>query len=254
LFGAYRHSEGYFILKSDGLHKESTQFVATIRGLPENGVIKRLVDAMRLQQVKLTSDQKIEQRILTAAAHLFAAQGYERTTTKQLSESADVAEGTLFRHFENKKSILAAVMSHGWDALLSDLLETLCEVSDCQDIVALLRHRLQDVHRHADLIKVCLIQTPFHPDLCETIQQQRLRQMLEVLEAYIQTGIDRGCYRPLQATSVAQVFLIIFLGMSWFDNPLLDAQAMSQAEVNISDTLADILMNGLLDNPIVRPR
>jgi AcrR family transcriptional regulator len=201
---------------------------------------------MLLQQIKLTADQKIEQRILAAAEHLFAVQGYERTTTKQLAELSEVAEGTLFRHFESKKSILAAVMGRGWDVLLNDLLETLCEVSDCQDMVGLLRHRLQDVHHHADLIKVCLIQTPFHPDLCETIQQQRLNQMLEVLEAYIQTGIDRKVYRPLQATGVAQVLLIMFLGMSWFDNPLLNAQDIPLAEIQIADTLADILMNGLL--------
>jgi AcrR family transcriptional regulator len=201
---------------------------------------------MLLQQIKLTADQKIEQRILAAAEHLFAVQGYERTTTKQLAELAAVAEGTLFRHFESKKSILAAVMTRGWDVLLNDLLETLCEVSDCQDMVGLLRHRLQDVHHHADLIKVCLIQTPFHPELCETIQQQRLKQMLEVLEAYIQTGIDRKVYRSFKASSVAQVLLVIFLGMSWFDNPLLNAQDVLLAETQIADTLADILMNGLL--------
>ncbi len=201
---------------------------------------------MLLSQLKLTSDQKIEHRILTAAEHLFAVQGYERTTTKQLAELSKVAEGTLFRHFESKKTILAAVMSRGWDALLDDLIETLCEVSDCQDMVSLLRHRLQDVHRHADLIKVCLLQTPFHPELCEAIQQQRLKQMLDILEAYIQTGIDRGCYRPLKAASVAQVLLVMFLGMSWFDNPLLNAQDIPQAEIQISETLADILMNGLL--------
>jgi AcrR family transcriptional regulator len=205
-----------------------------------------VVNAMLLPQLKLTSEQKIQHRILEAAEHLFAVQGYDRTTTKQLAERSGVAEGTLFRHFESKKSILAAVMSRGWDALLNDLLETLCEVSDCQDMVGLLRHRLQDVHLHADLIKVCLIQTPFHPELCHTIQHERLRQMLEVLEAYIQNGIDRGFYRPLQAANVAQVLLVMFLGMSWFDNPLLNAQAISQAEVEIADTLADILMNGLL--------
>jgi hypothetical protein len=115
-------------------------------------------------------------------------------------------------------------------------------------MVSLLRHRLQDVHRHADLIKVCLLQTPFHPELCEAIQQQRLTQMLDILEAYIQTGIDRGYYRPLKAASVAQVLLIMFLGMSWFDNPLLNAQNIPQAEIQISETLADILMNGLLQH------
>jgi AcrR family transcriptional regulator len=204
---------------------------------------------MLLQRATLTSEQKTHDRILESAEHLFATQGYERTTTKQLAEASHVAEGTLFRHFDSKKSILAAVLSAGWNTLLNDLLATLCEVSDYQDMVALLRHRLQDFRQHADLVKVCLTQTPFHPELCESIQRERLRQMQEVLEAFVQTGIDRGFYRPLNAASVAQVMLVMFLGMSWIDDSLLSLQNSTHTQVNIADTLADILMNGLLIHP-----
>jgi AcrR family transcriptional regulator len=204
---------------------------------------------MLLQRTTPTSDQKTHDRILESAEHLFATQGYERTTTKQLAEASHVAEGTLFRHFDSKKSILAAVLSTGWNTLLNDLLATLCEVSDYQDMVALLRHRLQDFRQHADLVKVCLTQTPFHPDLCESIQRERLRQMQEVLEAFVQTGIDRGFYRPLNPASVAQVMLVMFLGMSWIDDSLLSLQSATHNQAQIADTLADILMNGLLLHP-----
>jgi AcrR family transcriptional regulator len=204
---------------------------------------------MLLQRPTPISDQKIYQRILEAAEHLFAVHGYERTTTKQLAELSGVAEGTLFRYFESKKAILAGVMSQGWNTLLNDLLATLCEVSDYQDMVALLRHRLQDFRQHADLIKVCLSQTPFHPDLCESLQRERLRQMLDVLEAYIQTGIDRGIYRPLNTANVAQVLLVMFLGMSWIDDTLLTPVDADHNQTQMADTLADILMNGLLQHP-----
>ena len=201
---------------------------------------------MLLQRPHLTPDQKTHDRILESAMHLFAAQGYERTTTKQLAEASHVAEGTLFRHFESKKSILAAVISEGWNTLLNDLLVALCE-SDYQDMVALLRHRIHDFHQHSDLVKVCLTQTPFYPDLCEPLQQERLRQMQEVLEAFVQTGIDRGFYRPLDPQGVAQVMLVMFLGTCWIDSPLLSPQPSSNTQ--IADTLADILMNGLLTRP-----
>jgi AcrR family transcriptional regulator len=231
-------------------HEESTQPKQIARRQVQNKSNDIPACSMLLQRPTQTTDQKICQRIQAAAEHLFATHGYERTTTKQLAEAAGVAEGTLFRHFESKKSILAAVMSHGWNTLLSDLLATLCEVSDCQDMVTLLRHRWQDVHQHADLVKVCLIETPFHPDLCESLQRERLQQMLDVLEAYIQTGIDRGVYRPLNPVSVAQVMLVMFLGMSWIDNTMLNPQNAPQDKTQMADTLADILMNGLLQQPV----
>lgn len=48
-------------------------------------------------------------RILDAAAELFATRGYAATTTRAIAESAGVNEVTLFRRFENKLGILTAL-------------------------------------------------------------------------------------------------------------------------------------------------
>jgi AcrR family transcriptional regulator len=51
-------------------------------------------------------------KIVTAAAHLFASQGFHGTTTREIAQLADVSENTLFRHFSGKKDIF-------WSALRS---------------------------------------------------------------------------------------------------------------------------------------
>jgi len=50
------------------------------------------------------------QRLIHAALELFAVQGVTDTTTRQISELADVNEVTLFRHFGNKHGLLLAVI------------------------------------------------------------------------------------------------------------------------------------------------
>ncbi|HEY9626564.1 MAG TPA: TetR family transcriptional regulator [Coleofasciculaceae cyanobacterium] len=50
------------------------------------------------------------QRLIDAALALFATQGVTETTTKQIAESAEVNEVTLFRHFGNKQGLLLAVI------------------------------------------------------------------------------------------------------------------------------------------------
>lgn len=40
---------------------------------------------------------------------LFAAKGFDRTTTKEIAQAAGVAEGLIFHHFENKERLLTAV-------------------------------------------------------------------------------------------------------------------------------------------------
>lgn len=49
------------------------------------------------------------EKILEAAAELFAERGYAATSTRAIAERAGVNEVTLFRRFENKAGILAAI-------------------------------------------------------------------------------------------------------------------------------------------------
>lgn len=52
------------------------------------------------------------EKIIAAAAQLFARQGYHGTTTREIARLAEVSEHTLFRHFSGKKEIF-------WSALRS---------------------------------------------------------------------------------------------------------------------------------------
>lgn len=53
--------------------------------------------------------QDTAERILNAAAELFATYGYASTTTRAIAERAGVNEVTLFRRFENKIGVLRAL-------------------------------------------------------------------------------------------------------------------------------------------------
>jgi AcrR family transcriptional regulator len=50
------------------------------------------------------------QRLIQAALELFTVQGISATTTRQIAETAEVNEVTLFRHFGNKHGLLLAVL------------------------------------------------------------------------------------------------------------------------------------------------
>jgi len=54
------------------------------------------------------------EKIVNAAAQLFARQGYHGTSTREIARLAEVSENTLFRHFDRKEDIF-------WSALRSNL-------------------------------------------------------------------------------------------------------------------------------------
>lgn len=69
------------------------------------------------------SDRK--DTILSTALRLFAERGYETTPTSLIAKEAGVSEGLVFRHFENKEGLLAAILTDGQSRvkILADRIE-----------------------------------------------------------------------------------------------------------------------------------
>ena len=62
---------------------------------------------------KLSKGQRTASRILDAAESVFAQQGYEATTLRQIASQAGVTEPALYNHFPNKKALYEAVLNRG---------------------------------------------------------------------------------------------------------------------------------------------
>lgn len=56
-----------------------------------------------------TRSQELVDRLLDAAATLFAEVGYEATTTNAIAERAGVSIGSLYRYFPDRKALLGAL-------------------------------------------------------------------------------------------------------------------------------------------------
>lgn len=54
-------------------------------------------------------------QILGAAAELFAAKGFERTTTAEICKAAGMSSGNLFHYFPNKRAIFHAIFTEDRD-------------------------------------------------------------------------------------------------------------------------------------------
>lgn len=192
------------------------------------------------------SETDTRKRILQAAQRLFARNGYDGTTTRDLALAAGVAEGTLFRHFANKKAILVEVATEGWVELLTDLLTELSEMGSYQAVAQVMRRRMFHIRENSDMMRVCFLEAQFHPELRDRIQSEVIGKMTNVAEAFFQTAMDRGVYRQMNPKLVAQIFLGMFAIAGFSQNTLLEADASPQAMQEMAEGLADIFLNGVL--------
>ncbi|MBW4639038.1 MAG: TetR/AcrR family transcriptional regulator [Gloeocapsa sp. UFS-A4-WI-NPMV-4B04] len=192
------------------------------------------------------SEDQTRTRILKAAQRLFASLGYDGTTTRELAQAAGVAEGTLFRHFANKKAILIEVATQGWIEILTDLLTELSEMGSYKAVAQVMRRRMWNFQKNADMMRVCFMEAQFHPELRDRIQFEVIDKMSDVAEAFFQTAMDKGIYRPMNPKIVAQIFLGMFAIAGFSHNTMMEPDASPQAMQEMAEGLADIFLNGVL--------
>ncbi len=201
---------------------------------------------MRVFNSSPPSETQTRSRILQAAQRLFASQGFDGTTTRDLAQAAGVAEGTLFRHFPNKKAILVEVATLGWVEILTDLLTELSEMGSYKAIAQVMRRRMWNMLKNADIMRVCFMEAQFHPDLRDRIQAEVIDKMTDVAEAFFQTAMDKGIYRQMDAKLVAKVFLGMFAIAGFSNQTLMEPNASPQQMQEMAEGLADIFLNGVL--------
>ncbi|MDJ0842634.1 TetR/AcrR family transcriptional regulator [Crocosphaera sp.] len=191
-------------------------------------------------------EEDTRSRILKAALRLFAAKGYDGTTTKDLAKKAKVAEGTLFRYFPNKKAILIEVATQGWVDILTDLLTELSEMGNYKAVAQVMRRRVLRMQENNDLLKVCFIEAQFHQELREKIQSEVIIKMTDVAEAFFETAIEKGIYRPMNPKIVAQVFLGMFAIAGFSSETIITPEASPQALQEMAEGIADIFLHGVV--------
>jgi AcrR family transcriptional regulator len=192
------------------------------------------------------AEEETRSRIIQAALPLFAAKGYEGTTTKDLAHAAQISEGTLFRYFPTKKSILIEVATQGWIELLTDLLTELSEMGSYKAVAQVMKRRMFRMRENADLFRVCFMEAQYHPELRDRIQTEVIEKMADVAEAFFQTAMDRGIYRQTNPRIVAQVFLGMFAIAGFSEETIMKPGSSPKALQEMAEGIADIFLNGVL--------
>ncbi|WP_217164336.1 TetR/AcrR family transcriptional regulator [Streptomyces sp. AC512_CC834] len=116
------------------------------------------------------------QRILAAAAHVFAEYGYAAGTTNRIAERARVSIGSLYQYYPNKDAILVELLTRHLDTGITAVRRRRSEGLP-DSLEGILRAHVRtaiDNHRHdPNLLRVMFEQAPRSPELIERISRQQ---------------------------------------------------------------------------------
>ena len=183
------------------------------------------------------------QRILQAAAQVFAEKGYARATTRALAAAAGVNEVTLFRHFGNKQNLFAAVMEQFGGPAVTTALEAQL-TGDCgQDLRTVGNQLLNLLLERGDALRLMLCEASHFPEVQE-VMVQNPRQIRRMLASYISRQIEQGRLRPLHPEAMAQAFSGMLFSYAIARGMLDDSIEPELSTEELVAQFVDIFMNG----------
>jgi len=153
-----------------------------------------------------------KEKILETALELFANDGFNATSTKKIAQKAGVSEGLIFKHFDNKKNLLDALMEQAEEQIQLLIAPILLE-------------------KNAKKVIERLIQMPFQIDQSE-YDFWRLQFKLKWEKEY---------YKPLSIKPLLDKLTEVFKDLN-YPTPALEAQLLWQTIDAIS---VEILREGL---------
>jgi AcrR family transcriptional regulator len=183
-------------------------------------------------------------QILNAAESVFSEKGYERATTRDIAETADVSEGTLYNYFGSKSDLLNAVAQSFADDITSEIAQI--EAGNLQDMMAeLLSARLRS-GRERRLLMLFLYEARLNPDLHQTFFQGAMEQIISSTEARFSELMESGVMRPLNPKVAARAISATVMGFA----ALYEMGQYGKGKDNFSpkqwgEELTDLFLNGL---------
>jgi AcrR family transcriptional regulator len=190
--------------------------------------------------------------ILDAALKVFRCKSYHGATTKEIADAAGVSVGTMFRLFPNKEDLLMGLVAdlvdtvapqlfvESMDQVLKDYLGTGME----DTIKSFIHGRLLLFNENKELISVIHAESAFNPRLKEAMFNRIYSPMKNIIEKFVQLGVERGRFRPMNpaaaARYIASAVLYTFLDV-WYQDTELTGSNLEMIE----DQFVDLILNGI---------
>ena len=202
---------------------------------------------MASPQIRYSAADRKEQ-ILDVATPLFARQGYQGTTTKQIAERARINEALIFRHFPTKDHLYWAVIqrkistARAREQLREKLNINADDVDLFTEIAAeILERRAKD----QSLSRLLLFSALENHKLSSRFFRTYVAEYYEVLAGFIRERMDRGEFRKVDPLLAARGFLGMLIYYSWVQE-LFGGKRYQKFDVQqVSRTMAEIWLRGM---------
>ena len=188
-------------------------------------------------------------QILDVAVRLFARQGFQGTTTREIADAADVNEAIIFRHFPTKDDLYWAVIEHKIQGSNGHrhLRDRLDRAAGDLDVFAAIAQQILDRQaKDTTISRLLLFSGLENHRLSQRFFRTYIAEYYETLAEHIRERIRQGEFRDVDPLLAARGFLGMVVYHSWVQELFGGKRFQKFENQQVSRTLADIWLAGML--------
>ncbi|MBL1098687.1 TetR family transcriptional regulator [Streptomyces sp. 205] len=158
--------------------------------------------------------------LLTTAAEVFAAQGYNATTVRRIADAAGMLAGSLYYHFDSKESMIDEILSTFLDELWAGYEKVLgAGLGPRETIEALVTESFREIDRHHAAVAI------YQKEARQLAAQPRFGYLTESQRKFerawlgtLERGVAEGAFRADVDIRLAYRFLrdTVWVAASWY--------------------------------------
>ena len=190
------------------------------------------------------------EEILKTALGLFAAQGFDATSTRQIAKEAGIAEGLIFHYFPTKAGLLTAILEdrleggRAFRTQLRPLLEDAGGKPAAEVLRAVASGWLAALHRDEEIVVVLFTTAQTNAEVRQA-WRGLIREGTELLTGYLAARVEAGELRkdlPLETAGTMFVSSLIIFFLVHRDLP--DPEWHEQSEAHARELISVWLDGG----------
>jgi len=186
-------------------------------------------------------------KILVAAKHLFARQGFGSTGVRQIAEQAGVNPAMINYYFGSKQGLLDAVLGQYFDVILPRALAALGREQSMRETLREIVIAFTEVFRHdLELVRILVSQMPLDRTEHTSFPLPRLVEVIGMVRQSVLPRLEQELGHPLQVQIVMPSLLGVLLG-HFLSRPMFENVLGERCDDAFYARFPDIVVGILFD-------
>lgn len=149
--------------------------------------------------------ERREEQILAAAKTIFAQKGFRRTKVEDIADELKIGKGTIYRYFEDKKSLFLAVFKQGMSELRRAFKENVEPVTDPRlKFKTAIRTYFSFFDNNRELVEINMqVRSEFKEEYRQ-VHMAMYGEYIVKIQNNIRNGMKTGLFRDVDVEKTAE--------------------------------------------------